>query len=53
VGLTTVHQDAEQMGGLATEMLLEAIADGRHPSRRVVLPTELVVRTSTGPAPEA
>jgi LacI family transcriptional regulator, galactose operon repressor len=53
VGLTTVHQDAEQMGGLATEMLLEAIAEGRHPSRRVVLPTELVVRTSTGPAPEA
>jgi LacI family transcriptional regulator len=53
VGLTTVRQDAEQMGGLAAEMLLEAIAAGRHPSQRVVLPTELVVRTSTGPAPEA
>ena len=53
VGLTTVHQDAEHMGGLAAEMLLQAIAAGRHPSRRVVLPTELVIRTSTGPAPEA
>ena len=53
VGLTTVRQDAEEMGRIATEMLLEAIAAGRHPSRRVVLPTELVVRTSTGPTPEA
>ena len=52
-GLTTVRQDAEHMGGLAAEMLLQAIAAGRHPSRRVVLPTELVIRTSTGPAPEA
>jgi LacI family transcriptional regulator len=52
VGLTTVRQDAEEMGGVAAEMLLEAIANGRHPSRRVLLPTELVVRTSTGPAPE-
>ena len=53
VGLTTVRQDAELMGGVAAEMLLEAIVDGRHPSRRVLVPTELVVRTSTGPAPEA
>ena len=53
VGLTTVRQDAELMGGIAAEMLLEAIADGRHPSRRVLVPTELVARTSTGPAPEA
>ena len=34
-GSTTVRQDAELMGGIAAEMLLEAIADGRHPSRRV------------------
>ena len=35
-GLTTVRQDAEMMGGIAAEMLLEAIAEGRHPSRRVL-----------------
>jgi DNA-binding LacI/PurR family transcriptional regulator len=48
--LTTVHQDAEEMGRTATEMLLSALAEGRHVSRRVVLPAELVVRGSTGPA---
>ena len=52
VGLTTVRQDAELMGGVAAEMLLEAIVAGRHPSRLVLVPTEFVVRTSTGPAPE-
>ena len=50
IGLTTVCQDASFMGRLAAEMMLEAISTGAHPSRRVILPCELVVRSSTGPA---
>jgi LacI family transcriptional regulator len=53
IDLTTVHQDAEEMGRTATAMLLGALTEGRHASSRVVLPAELVVRGSTGRAPEA
>ena len=51
--LTTVAQPQEEKGRLAAEWLLEAIAEGQ-PSRRrrrAILPTELVVRESTAPAP--
>jgi DNA-binding LacI/PurR family transcriptional regulator len=50
IDLTTVRQPAEQMGLLAAEMALAAIAAGRHAAERVTVPTELVVRGSTGPA---
>jgi LacI family transcriptional regulator, galactose operon repressor len=50
IDLTTVHQDAEEMGRMATEILLAAIVEGRHASRRVVLPAPLVVRGSSGRA---
>jgi LacI family transcriptional regulator, galactose operon repressor len=53
IDLTTVHQDAEEMGRTATDMLLSALGAGRHVSSRVVLPAELVVRGSTGPAQPA
>jgi len=46
--LTTVRQPAYEKGRLAGLRLLEPEA---LPDRRVVLPTELVVRASTGPAP--
>jgi LacI family transcriptional regulator len=51
IDLTTVHQDAEEMGRTATDILLAAVTEKRHASRRVVLPAQLVVRGSTGPAP--
>jgi DNA-binding LacI/PurR family transcriptional regulator len=49
--LTTIAQPHEEKGRLAAEWLLEEIADRRprRRRRRAVLPTELVVRESTGP----
>ena len=47
-GLTTVRQPIRQKGRLMGRMLL----DPTFTQRRVVLPTQLVVRTSTGPALE-
>jgi DNA-binding LacI/PurR family transcriptional regulator len=46
VGLTTVRQPIAEKGRLLGRMLL----DPEYTERRVVLPTELVVRSSTGPA---
>lgn len=46
-GLTTVRQPVRERGRLMARMLL----DPDFTERRVVLPTELVVRSSTGPAP--
>ena len=46
-GLTTVHQPASDRGRIAGELLLDP--DSRPPAGRVVLPTELIVRASTGP----
>lgn len=50
LGLTTIRQPLEDKGKTAAEMLLDVIA-GR-PRRRSVKPIELVVRESTGPAPQ-
>jgi DNA-binding LacI/PurR family transcriptional regulator len=50
IDLTTVRQPAAEMGLQAAEMALAAIAEGRHAAERVTVPTELVVRGSTGPA---
>jgi DNA-binding LacI/PurR family transcriptional regulator len=54
--LTTVRQDMAAKGREAAKALTAAIARSRSPvkaprPRRVVLPTELVVRQSTGPVP--
>lgn len=49
--LTTVHQPLRDRGRLAGELVLKAL-EGRRP-RNVRLPTELVVRGSTGKAPRA
>lgn len=53
--LTTVHQDIEAKGHAAAAALTAAIADTHagitHVPRHLVLPAELVIRDSTGPAP--
>ena len=49
--LTTVRCDAEALGAAAFELLLARLQGGRPRSR--TLPTELVVRDSTGPPPRA
>ena len=50
LGLTTVRQPTRRKGELAATALLDLLA-GRAPPPVQQLPTELVVRTSTGPAP--
>ncbi len=51
--LTTVAQPHEEKGRLASQWLMEEVEGGRPPGRprRAILPTELVVRESTGLAP--
>ncbi len=51
--LTTIHQPIARKGEQAVELLL-AILDGRNgPDQHEILATRLVVRASTGPAPDA
>jgi DNA-binding LacI/PurR family transcriptional regulator len=45
--LTTVRQPIEDMGRQMAAILLEHIAEGTRAPRRVVLDTELVVRSSS------
>ncbi len=47
-GLTTVAQPIEDKGRLMARMLLDPTCT----DRRINLPTELIVRSSTGPAPD-
>ena len=50
--LTTVRQDVEAKGRAAADALLAALAGQPLPSpQHLLLPTELVVRESSGPAP--
>lgn len=51
LGLTTVRQDVAEQGREAADLLLRMLLDGEESTAEVVLPTELVVRESTGPAP--
>lgn len=50
MGLTTVRQPLEDKGRTAAKILLDLIAG--HSRRRSIKPTELIVRMTTGPAPE-
>lgn len=46
--LTTVRQPIHRAGFVAAETLMDLIADGNDVPRRVILPTELVIRESCG-----
>jgi LacI family transcriptional regulator len=48
--LTTVRQPLAQMGEMALDMLIDLIQGRRLLNRRRELPTELIVRETTGPA---
>ncbi|HUM68637.1 MAG TPA: substrate-binding domain-containing protein, partial [Chloroflexota bacterium] len=46
--LTTIRQPIRRVGALAVETLLDIIENGSKPARRMILPTELVIRESSG-----
>jgi LacI family transcriptional regulator len=46
--LTTVRQPIQRAGVLAVEMLIDILENGAEPPRRIILPTELVIRASCG-----
>jgi LacI family transcriptional regulator len=46
--LTTVRQPIQRAGALAVEMLIDILENGVDPPRRIILPTELVIRESCG-----
>lgn len=48
--LSTVRQPIRRVGHLAVETLLDVLDNGLQPARRIILPTELVVRESCGGA---
>jgi LacI family transcriptional regulator len=50
--LTTVHQPLAEMGRMAVTMLVRMLKGHDLDARHVELGTDLVIRTSTGPAPD-
>jgi LacI family transcriptional regulator len=46
LGITVVAHDAERMGELGAELVIARLAGEQSPARRVVLPTQLVIRGS-------
>jgi LacI family transcriptional regulator len=44
--LTTVRQPLEQMGRVATQMLLDMLQEPEQKFNRIELPTELIIRSS-------
>jgi len=46
--LTTVRQPVHRGGAVAAETLIDLIANPRSKPRRIILPTELIIRASTG-----
>jgi LacI family transcriptional regulator len=48
--LTTVRQPIQRMGAVAAETLLDVISHPKAAPRRIILPTELVIRMSCGSA---
>lgn len=50
-GLTTVRQPIRRMGETAADILIDRVM-GRNVAARAPIPTELIVRRSSGPAPK-
>jgi LacI family transcriptional regulator len=50
--LTTVRRDNKVIGRAMTKMLLERLKNPKRPQQRLELPTEFIIRESTGPAPK-
>lgn len=48
--LTTIRQPIKRAGMIAFEALLDIVEHGLEPPRRIILPTELVIRQSCGAA---
>lgn len=46
--LTTIRQPIEKAGAMAVEIMVDLVENPSHSPKRVVLPTELVVRNSCG-----
>ena len=53
LGLTTVAQPVAELGELAAQSLIAQLDGGAASTETALLPTTLVVRTSTGPTPAA
>lgn len=51
-GLTTVNQPKRHLGRAAGKLMLERLAEPDAPPCKVILPTELRIRDTTGPAPK-
>jgi LacI family repressor for deo operon, udp, cdd, tsx, nupC, and nupG len=51
--LTTIAQPMEDLGREAMSLLLEILNRSDAPARKRILPTQLVVRGSTAPAPRS
>jgi LacI family transcriptional regulator len=51
--LTTASKDAVRMGREAVQLVLARLQDPARPPQVIKLPTQFVVRESTGPAPGA
>ena len=50
--LTTINQPLEEIGRIATQSLLNRIHDTIPPPTEITVEPELVIRESTGPAPD-
>jgi LacI family transcriptional regulator len=48
--LTTVRQSVQGLGQLAAETMIQILNEKKTPPHRLVLPTELVIRSSSGMA---
>jgi len=48
LGITTVHQPITEKGRMIGRLAM----DPAYPTRQITLPIELIVRSSTGPAPK-
>jgi LacI family transcriptional regulator len=49
--LSTIAQPKSEIGFQAANILVKRIADKTHPTRRIILPPELIIRESTSPNP--